>query len=71
MKTNLDRIQESEIDLHEPSSRGDHGLRRSDRDTCEIDGSVIILWRYIPQERISQAIDTYEDRPAQGLTQRT
>jgi len=30
---------------------------------CQVHGTVIEVWKYIPQERIGQTTDTYEDRP--------
>ena len=36
MKTNLDRIEEGEIDLHGSSLRNDHGLCGSDHNICEV-----------------------------------
>ena len=56
--------------MHGPSLSSDNGLSRGDRMACEVHSTVDETWNYCPEERIGQAVDTYEDRPPEDLTQR-
>ena len=55
--TNLDGIQEGEIDLHWSSLRCHRGLRRCDHYIGQVHGTI--NEGAISQERISRAIDAY------------
>ena len=65
MGTNLDRIMKGEIDLHGPSVPREQGICRADgkKRRVQSHSTVNEIRIYIPEERIGQVVDTYEDRP--------
>ena len=66
MKTDLDRIQEGEIDLHGTSLRSNYGLRRRDHNICQVHN---IIRGAESHERIGYTVDTHEGQPVESLTQ--
>ncbi len=65
MITNLDRVEESKINLHGPSLRSNHGLGRCDNRVGHIHSAIQA--GFVPQERIGQSVDAHKDGPAKYL----
>ena len=64
VETNLDGIQEGEIDLHGSYLRDDYGLCRREYNISQVCGTI---GHISSQERIGNAVDTYKDDPTKEL----